>query len=300
MNVPEVSVVMATYNRSNIIGYAIATVIRQRFQDWELLVIGDCCTDDTESVVNSFADDRIRFLNLPVNFGEQSGPNNEGLRMARGRYIAFLNHDDLWFSDHLQVGVNCLKSSGADIVFAGGVVDHGKQQPLDVTGVISREKGYHPDKTFVPASNWIFKAELISEIGYWTPARDIYLIPSHDWQQRVYQRGKKMIATNKITVIAIPSSSRTKVYSNRSFAEHETYFSQLNDPDFRTTLLSQVIFDWGQKYYYDEKLYLKRFINGRLKKLLVHFGINTSELTFRIRFGKGGVIRRYRQRRGLN
>ena len=141
--------------------------------------------------------------------------------------------------------------------------------------------------------------ELIKEIGYWTPARDLYLIPSHDWQQRMYEKGKKMIATNKITVIAIPSSSRKNVYSDRSFTEHEACSLQLKDPDFRTNLLNRVIFDWGQKYYYDDKVYLKRFITGYLKKVLRHFGISTIELTYRIRFDKGEIIRKYRQRRGL-
>jgi glycosyltransferase involved in cell wall biosynthesis len=299
MEKPEVSVIMATYNRSNIIHYAIASLIAQTFLDWELIVVGDCCTDDTESVVKNLRDGRIRFINLPENFGEQSGPNNEGLRLARGKYIAFLNHDDLWFADHLQIGLECLTMSNADLVFAGGVVDHGNEKPMDVTGLIFREKGYNPDVTFVPASNWIFKRELIEEVGYWKPAKELYLIPSYDWQQRVYQAGKRIVATEKITVIAVPSSSRVNSYLHRSFTENQKYFNQLQDPSFRGYLLNKVIFDWGQVYYYDEKLYLKRFFMNSLKRGLRFFGVNVRELSFRLRFGKGGIIRNYRQRRGL-
>jgi glycosyltransferase involved in cell wall biosynthesis len=95
---PAVSVVTATYNRSNVLRYAVESVLAQSFRDWEIIVIGDACTDDTAAVVASYEDSRIRFTNLERNFGEQSGPNNAGFAISRGRYIAYLNHDDLWFA----------------------------------------------------------------------------------------------------------------------------------------------------------------------------------------------------------
>src|SRR5262245_44210290 len=99
---PAVSVIMASYNRSNILHYAVESVRWQTRVDWELLVVDDAGTDDTGDVVAAFQDARISFIRLPANVGEQSGPNNEGLRRARGRYIAFLNQDDLWLPDHLD------------------------------------------------------------------------------------------------------------------------------------------------------------------------------------------------------
>ena len=100
---PRVSVVTATYNRSHILRHSIASVIAQRLTDWELIVVGDACTDDTADVVASFDDPRIRYHALAANVGEQSGPNNEGVALARGEMIAFLNHDDLWLPDHLAL-----------------------------------------------------------------------------------------------------------------------------------------------------------------------------------------------------
>ena len=66
---PLVSIIIATYNRSNILKYTISTVLKQNYQHFEILVIGDHCTDDTESVINSFDDKRISFYNLEENFG---------------------------------------------------------------------------------------------------------------------------------------------------------------------------------------------------------------------------------------
>lgn len=135
MNPPLVSVITATYNRSHVLRYAIASLIRSGFSGWEQIVIGDACTDDTGEVVAAFNDPRICFINLSENTGEQSGPNNEGCRLARGRYIAFLNHDDLWFPGHLQTLIEWIERENADLVYARGisVLSEGDRRLLGVS-----------------------------------------------------------------------------------------------------------------------------------------------------------------------
>ena len=117
---PRVSVIIPTYNRSAVLRHAIASVLAQSFADFELLVVGDCCTDDSAAVVAGFGDPRIRWFNLPANSGHQSGPNNEGLRQARGELIAYLGHDDLWLPHHLQTLAAAI-DEGADI--AAGITE---------------------------------------------------------------------------------------------------------------------------------------------------------------------------------
>jgi glycosyltransferase involved in cell wall biosynthesis len=80
---PSLSVVVATYNRSNVLRLAVESVLWQTFEDWELWVVGDACTDDTEEVMRDFGDPRVKFVNLELNVGEQSEPNNEGFNRAR-------------------------------------------------------------------------------------------------------------------------------------------------------------------------------------------------------------------------
>src|SRR5512144_1383847 len=92
---PTVSVLIATYNKRRALQHAIDSVLWQSFGDFELWVIGDGCTDDSAELVASYADPRVHWYNLPVNSGYQSAPHNEGLRRARGRSIAHLNHDHL-------------------------------------------------------------------------------------------------------------------------------------------------------------------------------------------------------------
>ena len=93
---PLVSVVVATYNSSHLLRYALRSILLSDHWNLDVVVVGDHCTDDTPSVISSLADERIRFINLERNSGQQATPNNVGVAAARGEYIAFLNHDDVW------------------------------------------------------------------------------------------------------------------------------------------------------------------------------------------------------------
>ena len=99
---PKISVIIATYNWSSVLRSAIESALLQTFQDFELLVIGDGCTDDSDLVVRSFADPRVQWINLPSNSASQATPNNHGILMSAGEYIAYLGHDDVWYPTHLE------------------------------------------------------------------------------------------------------------------------------------------------------------------------------------------------------
>lgn len=112
---PRVSVIITTYNWSSVLPYSIGSVLRQTMADFEVLVVGDGCTDDSERVIAAIGDPRVRWINLPANTKHQSGPNNEGLHQARGEFIAYLGHDDLWLPHHLAVMVGALDATGSDV-----------------------------------------------------------------------------------------------------------------------------------------------------------------------------------------
>src|SRR4051812_3572761 len=100
--IPFFSVVLATYNRSRFIVPTIRSILNQTEQSFELIVVGDACDDDTAAVVSSLASPRIVWRNLAARCGSQSGPNNEGIALARGQWIAYIGHDDVWSPDHLS------------------------------------------------------------------------------------------------------------------------------------------------------------------------------------------------------
>jgi glycosyltransferase involved in cell wall biosynthesis len=110
-----VTVIISTYNWSAALRLSIASVLAQTHRDFELLVIGDCCTDDSREVVDSFRDARLQWHNLSVRHKTQSGPNNFGIETAAGSLIAYLGHDDIWHPDHLRSVVGKIEETGADM-----------------------------------------------------------------------------------------------------------------------------------------------------------------------------------------
>ena len=99
--VPFVSVVIPTYNRSHSIQESINSVLNQTYTAWEIIIADDCSQDNTEEVVRQIQDSRIRYYRLPENRGA-GGARNFGVKKASGHLIAFLDSDDAWVEDKLE------------------------------------------------------------------------------------------------------------------------------------------------------------------------------------------------------
>jgi len=99
---PTVSVIMPTYNRAHLLGRAIQSVLDQTYQHFEIIVVDDGSTDNTEEVVKSFGDERIRYIRLRENSGTSAAPRNTAIRAARGEYIALQDSDDEWLPEKLE------------------------------------------------------------------------------------------------------------------------------------------------------------------------------------------------------
>lgn len=295
---PLISVITATYNRSNVLYYSIASLIKSRFTNWELFVVGDACTDDTEEVVRSFKDTRIQFHNLEENFGDQAGPNNEGFRLACGQYIAYLNHDDLWMPDHLDTALQEIEDTGADMVFTMGIAIH-RDGDNRLFKVMPGDK-YIP--TFVPASLWFLKRELLEEIGPWRHPRECYLQPSQDLILRAWKAGKEIRAVPRVTVVAIQSGHRADVYTKREFEENKLYFERMQqEPDFLETELLGIA--RSQAINADQLSICSHFRQGTkklLKMIARKLGIVPYEWGFLLRYRKKGkFINQWRKTIGL-
>ena len=97
-----VSVIMPTYNCGNFIDKTIDSVINQTYKNWEIIIVDDCSTDNTEEVVKKYQiDERIKYYKLSTNSGAAVA-RTEAMKKATGNYMAFLDSDDLWTKDKLE------------------------------------------------------------------------------------------------------------------------------------------------------------------------------------------------------
>ncbi|MBQ2873143.1 MAG: glycosyltransferase family 2 protein [Bacilli bacterium] len=97
-----VSIVMPSYNTAKFIEESIKSVLDQTYTNWELIIVDDCSKDNTDEVVKKFlSDKRIKYLKNKKNSGAAFS-RNYALREAKGKFIAFLDSDDLWFPDKLE------------------------------------------------------------------------------------------------------------------------------------------------------------------------------------------------------
>lgn len=107
-----VSVIMPSYNTAKYIGETIKSVQAQTYENWELIIVDDCSTDNTDSAVEPFlSDERIRYLKNSRNSGAAVS-RNYALREAKGKWIAFLDSDDLWLPDKLEKQINFMLENG--------------------------------------------------------------------------------------------------------------------------------------------------------------------------------------------
>lgn len=234
---PRVTVIIATYNRSESLACAIGSVLRQTYADFELLVVGDGCTDDSEEVVTAIADPRVRWMNLPQNTGHQSGPNNEGLRQAQGEIIAYLGHDDLWLPHHLAVQVAAFDETNCELAYSLCllVAPDGTSWP----SIPSPRHG-----VFSPPSAMTHRRRLTEEIGDWRDYRAIdekrVGAPDVELWKRALGCGKTFTFVPRLTAVKFPASLRRDVYRTGGCNEQRQWLARIDaEPDLEATLLVQ-------------------------------------------------------------
>jgi glycosyltransferase involved in cell wall biosynthesis len=171
---PKVSVILPTYNYGCFLGEAIQSVLDQTFEDFELIVVDDGSTDNTREVVHSFTDPRLRCI-YKENGGESSA-YNVGIHASRGEYIAFLDSDDTWLPQKLELQVKAMDSAPqAGIIYSD--VYYFDSKTGAVTGTFfQRLKNPPPqgsvleayiEEFFAHPSTWLVKKSVFEQIGMW-------------------------------------------------------------------------------------------------------------------------------------
>ena len=203
------SVIMPTYNQCAFIRRAILSLFQQTYPDWELIIINDGCSDDTEKYIDEYlSNERVHYIKSNRNQG-LGFSINQGLDIAQYDYIAYLPSDDFYYNNHLEVFMeNFKKSENTDMVISGVKFDYSDSY-FQNNSHLSRKliKGYCPQLVQTAhrktGERWIERAEfesndLFSLFWYKLIDRDIAFTDqvTANWTNHPHQR-YKIIAENK-------------------------------------------------------------------------------------------------------
>lgn len=222
---PLVSVVIATYNWSTVLRHAMRSVLAQRYDNLELIVVGDGCTDDTEETVRRFRDPRVRWIGLTENSGNQSTPNNVGIEAASGSIVAYLGHDDLWLRDHLLYLVAALEKGP----WTASAVTLALGPPGSHIRMVTPLMPYPADR-WLPPSALAHRRELVAEIGPWPPYQATVEPPDVEFVRRAVSSARGFTRTGALTVLKFNSAWRPNSYRLRLDHEQAAFSQQLDRP----------------------------------------------------------------------
>jgi glycosyltransferase involved in cell wall biosynthesis len=224
---PFFSIVLPTYGRGRHIRPSIESVLGQSFGDFELIVVGDGCADDTETVVRSFPPEQIRWLNLPHNTGSQSFPNNEGIRASGGRWIAYIGHDDIWAPNHLERMFRTAASSERLDFVIGGCVFHGPKGSDDyyVTGLFDGAEA--PFRHFFPPTSISHRRDVTERMGGWRDPYTVKCPADNEFLLRAAHAGMRFASTGEVTVHKFAAGHRYMSYLRVSSDEQRELLRSL-------------------------------------------------------------------------
>jgi len=189
---PKISVIITTYNRPKMLQRALDSVFAQTFKDFEVIVIDDH-SDNPPNIKLPNGEDRLVAIRLPHNTGYQVRPKNVGIMCSRGRYIAYLDDDNVYLPNHLEVLYKAITKNQADVVYGDRVYKSNNPNEKRFMG----KQSYDYDLKQINMGNYIDTSDImhtiqaINDIGFW----DIFWERKADWllMTRFGKAGKKII-----------------------------------------------------------------------------------------------------------
>jgi glycosyltransferase involved in cell wall biosynthesis len=191
MTDPFVSVILPVYNGSATLAAAMRSVLTQSFQDFELLILDDASSDNSQQVASQFSDNRIRIVSNQINSG-LAYQLNQGIDLARGRYIARMDQDDLCFPERFARQIDFLeRHPEIDLVGCRAIAFRG---PKEIIGMMPFRSSHeaicaHPWNVFYLAHpTWMGRSEWFRHYRYRIP--EVFLAEDQELLLRAYPKSR--------------------------------------------------------------------------------------------------------------
>ena len=236
---PHFSVVIAAFNAARWIVPTVRSALNQSYADYEIIVIGDGCTDQTGDILISNFGNAVRWKNLDRNSGGQSYPNNEGIRLSHGTHIAYLGHDDIWSPRHLEQLAGVMRTQKADFAVSGAVY-HGPpgSRYYQITGIFDDPRT--AEKEFFPPSSFAHRRDVVDRIGFWRDPSQLRAPADCEFLLRAAGLGCSFASTKTITVHKFAAGHRYLSYRFPSGKEQERMLDRLSAPGGEARILEEI------------------------------------------------------------
>jgi glycosyltransferase involved in cell wall biosynthesis len=229
---PAITVAIATYNWSRALRCAIRSVLLQTMQDFEVLVVGDGCTDDSEAVVAEFDDRRLRWHNFDQNHGGQWAANNFANENAAADWIAYLGHDDIWYPTHLEAVLRTARETSAKVITSVAILYGPPSSGVrSLAGIFAT--GSFSSRDFVPPSAFA-NARSIYRAGVRWRHHDTQSLPTDVTFLREAAAIGPLASTDELTCFKFNAAWRRDAYKVKAVDEQKRLLQRIESGiDFR-------------------------------------------------------------------
>lgn len=269
-----ISVVMPAYNAEKFIAESIESVLAQTYNNWELLIVDDGSTDNTKTIIKGFCikDQRIKYYYQEN--GRQGKARNLALKHAHGKYIAFLDADDLWLPEKLHLQLEDIKREQADLVFADAKIFCDKLS--DSIAVMQAGKGIFEgdialknflEQNKIPILTVLMKVEVLREMNGFTELPAIQNAEDYHLWLRLLMNKKKLFGSSAVLAGYREHVSASTISDKLSIAKVIEAFEDLkrNYKPYKK-LITSFQKKWFKKYHYSTSQWTGNTYKSLIKK----------------------------------
>lgn len=269
---PRVSVIIPSHNHAHFLPECLASVKAQTYQDYEVIVVNNGSTDNTEEVIRNSTWDKLRY-HYQEDSGSVARPRNTGIRLARGECVAFLDSDDLWYEKKLEKIMKVLDNDPSIDIISHDlyIAREGKEKKIARCGPLSKDMVKSlVVKNRLFGSATVVKKNVMLEINGFDESKDFIHVEDCEAWLRIAHLGKKFYFINEVL-------GEYRVHSSNLSNDFESVLrnaKKLVDTHFKKIRskipfycyfvylyrLSDIYFKFSVQYFFRKK-YLKSLYN---------------------------------------
>jgi teichuronic acid biosynthesis glycosyltransferase TuaG len=253
-NKPLVSIIMPVFNAGDYLISSIQSVLDQTYTNWQLIIINDGSTDNSQEIISNFLSSK-KILNFTITNSGQAYARNYGLKYATGFFTAFIDADDIWFNNKLEIQIKTFQDNNIDLIFTdsniidkNGILTEESISPIRKKGIKYNLNNYISSNFFIPILTTICKTSILNQIGFFNESQKIKNAEDFDlWLRILY---------NKYNIFYIDTVTASyRVHSNQStFLDYTSsvpvcysllnfkYSNFYHNNEFNKAILNRILF----------------------------------------------------------